>query len=77
MRLLRLRSLIWLCTVTPIVIMGNVPESSEDAVTKAEAGRSKRQFSAVADKIVPTAAVVFGVSLMQNFLKIVEDSPGL
>ena len=77
MRLLRLQSLIWLCTVTPIMMMANVPESSEGAVTKADAGRSKRQISAVADKIVPAAAVVFGVSLLQNFLKIVEDSPGL
>ena len=73
--------MIWLCTVTTIVITANVPESSEDSVTNADAGSSKRQVRAVAvaDLVFPVSAFVFGVSLLLNAQRIAAENslPGM
>ena len=77
MRLLRLQSVVCLCIVTTIVLTESVPESSD-----ADAGRSKRQVSAVAEKIqkiLPVFAFAFIVSLLLNVGRITAENytPGL
>ena len=74
MRLLRLQSVVCLCIVTTIVLTESVPESSD-----ADAVRSKRQVSAVADKILPVLAFAFVVSLLLNVGRITAENytPGL
>ena len=74
MRLLRLQSVVCLCMVTTIVLTVSVPEYSN-----ADAGRSKRQVSAFADKILPAFAFAFVVSLLLNVGRITAENytPGL
>ena len=83
MRLLRLQgdSVICLYFVTTAVMTANAPEYSEGSVTDDDAGKSKRQFSALADTILPMIADTWALAVnpVINGWRMATgiDSPGL
>ena len=81
MRLLRLQSVICTYFVTTVVMTSNAPEYSEESVTYVDAGSSMRQFSAVADTILPMVGDTWALAVnpVMNVWRIAAgiDTPGL